>query len=333
MASSLKENYDSDYVRLSNRLTGRKRTVEVWVEDEYDVPFWNDLLSAYPDIDFRITPYQNGDLNKGKGTILKNMRLLGPHLVACVDSDYDYLLPDASENGRRMSRNPYVAQTFSYSVENFNCHPATLRSICTNATMGSTDFDFETFYVSFSRAVYPLLLWSLTMRKVRNCDALTLSDFKNIVGIRQNVIEDNAGQVLQSVSRRVEKACRMMEKKFAWLVGEKRNVETAVRKKGVTPDNCFLFVNGHILQDSVTMRLLTPICRRLTNQHIELIFQSRGPSGEKKRKKEHYDNITRRSLPTLLASNFGYKQYGGIYEKLLRPRLDKLVETLRQSVG
>ena len=65
MPSSLRESYNSEYVRQSNRLTGRRHVVEVWVEDEYDVPFWNDLLGLYPEIDFRLTPYRRKSLNKG----------------------------------------------------------------------------------------------------------------------------------------------------------------------------------------------------------------------------------------------------------------------------
>lgn len=333
MPSSLIENYNSEYVRQSSRLTGKQHIVEVWVEDEYDVPFWNDLLNDYKDITFRITPYRHKNLNKGKGNILKFTHLLGTNLIACVDSDYDYLLPEASEAGRQLNNNPYILQTFTYSVENYNCHPSTLNKICINATLETTGFDFVGFFKEYSKAIYPLLLWSLMMRKEKLNGEFTFNDFKDVISFDRNITEDNMHDVIETVSKRVKASCAVMTEEHPELYMQMNKFEKTISAKGVRPDNCFLFINGHILQDSITQRLLVPLCKDIINRHIQGIFRSKGTMNEKERKKAHYDNITRRSLTVLLASNFEYKEFSGLYANKLRPRIDSMVKLLQNEMG
>lgn len=333
MPSSLIENYNSEYVRQSNRLTGNRRIVEVWVEDEYDVPFWNDLLNNYKNISFKITPYRRRNLSKGKGNILKFSHLLGTNLIACVDSDYDYLLPQASEAGYKLNGNPYILQTFTYAVENYNCHPSTLGKICINATLENSDFDFVGFFKDFSKAVYPLLVWSLMLREKKLNGELTFNDFKSVIDFNTNITEDNKKSVIESIILRIKRQTSIYMEDYPELYMSMHKFEEKLALKGVTKDNCFLFINGHILQDIVTQHLLIPICKDIVNRHIQGIFRSKGTMNEKERKKAHYDNITRRSLNVLLASNFEYKEFSGLYAEKLRPRIDKLVELLNKELG
>lgn len=332
MASSLKENYNSEYVRQSNRLTGRSRIVEVWVEDEYDVPFWNDLLAQFSDLDFHLTPYRRNKLNKGKGDILKYAHLLGPNLIACVDSDYDYLLPGCSEASEELKSNPYVLHTITYAIENWNCHPATLEKICINATLGNPEFDFIAFFTEYSHAIYPLLLWSLMFRKEKMHTAITFNDFKEIIDIPFNISSRNSNQAIQTVAAKVKDRTASFAHDYPRLHDRMPSLEKEIAEKGVTQDNCYLFINGHVLEEITTQRILAPICKKTVRKHIEMIFQSKGSIDEKERKKAHYDNITRRSLSVLLASNFEYKQHSKLYESILQPKVQRLVQQLKHDI-
>lgn len=49
---------------------------------------------------------------------------------------------------------------------------------------------------------------------------------------------------------------------------------------------------------------------------------------EKTHRKAHYDNITRRSLSVLLASNFEYKAYSRLYDQVLRPKVERMIGLL-----
>lgn len=333
MPSSLKDNYNSEYLGFANRLKGSAGVVEVWVEDEYDIPFWHDVLEANSDIRFRITPYHNSELNTGKGNILKNVQRLGPNLVACVDSDYDYLLDRESVFGKLLRTNPYIVHTYTYSIENYNCHPATLGSLCVNATLEQTDFDFELFFRKFSEAIYPLLMWSLMMRSERMENVLPFSYFREVVSFDMPLTEKNCDDALSRMAGRVKKAVDGFAGGYPHLAGKMPELEKRMAQKGVRRDNAFLFINGHILEDIVEKDLLIPLCRNMVSRHIREIYKSRATMDEKRRKKLHYDNITRRSVAVLVASNFEYRHHSELYEKLLKPRIEKLSAMLHGGAG
>lgn len=58
-------------------------------------------------------------LAKGKKTVLMNQlgNQLGENMIACVDSDYDYLLQGCTNTSRYMLKCPYVMQTYAYAIE------------------------------------------------------------------------------------------------------------------------------------------------------------------------------------------------------------------------
>lgn len=46
-----------------------------------------------------------------------NTAELGRSLIACVDSDYDFLLQGATNTSRKINRNRYIFQTYTYAIE------------------------------------------------------------------------------------------------------------------------------------------------------------------------------------------------------------------------
>ena len=43
-------------------------------------------------------------------------------MIACVDSDYDYLLQGATHTSRYIINNKYVFHTYAYAIENYQCY-------------------------------------------------------------------------------------------------------------------------------------------------------------------------------------------------------------------
>ena len=56
-------------------------------------------------------------------------------MIACVDSDYDYLLQGRTNTSRYIIENPYVMQTYAYAIENYHCYAEGLHEICVMATL------------------------------------------------------------------------------------------------------------------------------------------------------------------------------------------------------
>ena len=176
--ASLLENFNSNYVAAANRLTNKPKTVKVLVEDEYDIPFWSDLLNNNGQIlFFDFTPFYaaNGVENvaKGKKNLLRHATNLGPNLIICVDSAYGYLLPALTDEAKIINPSKYILQTYVYSIENYNCHAATLNRLCTNAAKQVVYYNFEEFIKKYSQVIYPLFVWSLLL-ETKEYGAITI---------------------------------------------------------------------------------------------------------------------------------------------------------------
>ena len=69
-------------------------------------------------------------LAKGKARIVKMADTFNDYHIGCVDSDYDWLLSDYTEDGKVIKDNKYLLQTYAYSIENLMCLSSTLKDLC-----------------------------------------------------------------------------------------------------------------------------------------------------------------------------------------------------------
>ena len=91
----------SDYISSDRQKTANKalrknkpKTIQVYVEGFEDIGFWHALLNPYQiltSIKFQI------DSSGGKKNLIKLFDSVGSDLIICLDSDYDYLLPERSK--------------------------------------------------------------------------------------------------------------------------------------------------------------------------------------------------------------------------------------------
>lgn len=325
---TLKGNYTSEYISCEMALTKQARYVEVLVEDEYDIPFWSDLLNLdNKGIKFRISPYscnENRDfvLTKGKGNILAKREHFGPNLIACLDSDYDYLLPNNSAIAEFMNTSPYILQTYTYSVENYICYASTLASVCVKVTkVYDIPFQFESFLISFSQIIYDLFLWSVLAKKKDENDYLQV--FKETVRVNQIINDSNAVSVLHSLKAQVHRKIAMLKNEGRYDADEVAATAEELQSKGLTKDNCYLFMSGHTLNDMLLKSLLKPLCKELSKAHAESILNSESGSDEQRNKLRHYDRLIRGSVESYLSSNFEYKKSCELF-----PKLKQQVDTL-----
>lgn len=97
---------------------------------------------------------------KGKKSVLMNElgSQLGQNMIACVDSDYDYLLQGATHTSRYIINNKYVFHTYAYAIENYQCYSGALHEVCVMATLNDHPLvDFVAFMKMYSQIAYPLL--------------------------------------------------------------------------------------------------------------------------------------------------------------------------------
>ena len=183
MPTALRHNLTSAYLDAARRLTPRKRRrIVAYVESYDDVAFWRTLLSEFEDDTryFQVMLPSSTSLAKGKKMVLMNTLNtdeLGHSLIACVDSDYDFLLQDATRTSRKINRNPYIFQTYGYAIESFQCYAESLHEVCVQATLNDRLIvDLPAFMRRYSQIAYPLLLWNVWFYRRRDTDTFPMHE-------------------------------------------------------------------------------------------------------------------------------------------------------------
>lgn len=272
MGKRLSDNLSSLYIGAANRLKPKKarRKIVAYVESYDDVSFWRTLLGEFEDDTryFEVMLPSKTTLAKGKKSVLMNElgSQLGQNMIACVDSDYDYLLQGATHTSRYIINNKYVFHTYAYAIENYQCYSGALHEVCVMATLNDHPLvDFVAFMKMYSQIAYPLFIWSVWFYRKHILSEFSLLDFCSFVKLDQ-VSVYRPERSLENMSRRVRRKLQELEHRHPKAIGEIEAMKEEFAQLGVYPDNAYMFIQGHHIMDSVVMKLLTPVCNVLRRE-------------------------------------------------------------------
>lgn len=277
MGKRLTENLSSLYIGAANSLKPKRarRKIVAYVESYDDISFWRSLLADYEDESryFEVMLPSQSSLAKGKKTVLMN-RLgtqLGNNMIACVDSDYDYLLQGKTQTSRYINECPYVFQTYAYAIENYHCYAEGLHEVCVMATLNDhLLIDFPAFMRVYSQIAYPLFIWSVWFYRKHILSEFSLLDFCSYVKLDQ-VSTRHPENSLQIMAKKVNRKLRDLEHRHPDALQEIEDMKTEFKRLGVFPDNTYMFIQGHHIMDNVIMRLLIPVCTVLRREREQQI--------------------------------------------------------------
>ncbi|MBR2072093.1 MAG: DUF4435 domain-containing protein, partial [Alistipes sp.] len=140
---------------------GRK-LVRVFVEGYEDVAFWRAIFDHFdnPYLRFEISVPNREDLPKGKKVLMSMIPHSSEELLLCVDSDFDYLFGDRTEQAKEINEAEFMFHTYTYATENYLCYAPSLHNVCVKATKNDCHiFDFVEFMAEYSRQIYPIFMW------------------------------------------------------------------------------------------------------------------------------------------------------------------------------
>lgn len=277
--------FSTEYVRARNALNQRTGSVvEIFVENEDDVPFWFHVFRQF-DIPIRIYPASKDSLARGKEIVLKHLDRAGEFLLLCVDSDYDYLLGETTERSKQLNNNPFIFQTYTYSIENYKCFPEGLYQVVVETSLQDQQvFDFYDFIKRYSNIIYELFLYSFyyerqykqenetyQKQKVLKKNELNedeflawehaqvvpehlfkISDFSKSIKIPQidisSIYKVELNTLREVVNEKLQSVRELYTIPLDTLNGE-------LTELGVTPDNTYLFAQGHAVYNSILLVL------------------------------------------------------------------------------
>ena len=273
MDKRLQNNINTEYWGAAQHLYSRhaRRKIIAYVESYEDVAFWHGILNKLENETrtFQIMLPNADALSKGKKmalmSVFRNISF-GSNMIACVDSDYDYLMQHASIFSHRMNSDPYIFQTYTYAIENYHCYAESLQGVCTDATLNDRRIiDFSLFLKTYSEIIYPLFLWNVFFYREHREKEFSITDFNDCVGLGE-VDLNNIDGVFNTVRAKVNDKLQYLRYNYQMLIQKVSDLVDDLSQLGVRPDNTYLFVQGHYLMNAVVMKLLIPVCTQLRRE-------------------------------------------------------------------
>ncbi|MGX8689742.1 MAG: DUF4435 domain-containing protein [Bacteroidaceae bacterium] len=269
----LTDNINSQYFEAADKLLPARRRGRIiaFVESYDDVSFWRLLLDEFetPEHYFQIMLPDRGGLTKGKKSALRSCiehNGLGKSLIACVDSDYDWLLQGTTQTSRDIISNPFVIQTYTYAIENYQCWAGSLHQVCVQCTLNDHRLiDFSAFMEMYSKAVYPLFVWNIWFYRKKLHNQFSMQDLN--IDIRLKSVDIRRPQsAIIGVEERVRHKIRGLESHYPEAVEEVEELKEELAALGVNENNTYLFLQGHHLVENVILKLLMPVCTVLRQE-------------------------------------------------------------------
>lgn len=278
MAKSLKTNLSSDYLKAAQYLYSKsaRKCIVAYVESYDDVAFWRNLLEKFETDKyyFRVMLPSANTLTKGKKIVLLNSigsSQLGESLLACVDSDYDFLLQDATHISKEINTNAFVFHTYAYAIENYFCFADSLYEVCVQATLNDNEiFDFKRYLAEYSQIVYPLFLWTIWFARQRDTQAFPMHVLNNLTRIYTFQVREPQ-KSLNRLRDKVAQKLAELERNYPEYVQQVAQLEPDLKQLGLEPDTTYLFMQGHHIFDHVVMRIIKPVCSILIQQRERYI--------------------------------------------------------------
>lgn len=334
MGKRLTDNISSQYVAAANLLKPKKarKKIVAYVESYDDILFWRTLLSEFEDEEyyFQVMLPSSDTLMKGKKAALMN-RLgggLGQNMIACVDADYDYLLQGATHTSQQIIRNPYVFHTYAYAIENHQCYAESLHQVCVMATLNDrTLIDIPAFMRLYSQTVFPLFVWSVWFYRKHIYSRFSITDFNAVVRLT-GINLQHPEAALDELGVRVRHKLNWIESRYPRARKEVKAMHEEFVALGVTPDNVYLFIQGHHLVDNVVLKLLTPVCNQLRRERENEIKQLAEHSTQMQNELTCYQH-SQCSVDFVLKKNTAYTD-SPTYQ-LLRRDIRSLMERLKKK--
>lgn len=313
MAISLKHNLTSAYLDAAHKLSPKKarRRIVAYVESYDDVAFWRTLLAEFENEEryFQVMLPSATSLAKGKKMVLMNTlntTELGRSLIACVDSDYDFLLQGATNVSRKINRNPYIFQTYGYAIENFHCFAETLREVCVQATLNDRFIlDFPAFLKRYSQIAYPLFLWNVWFYRQHDTHTFPMYDFNACVRL-QDVNIRHPYRCLDEMQHSVSAKLSELRTRFPQNIEKVEHLKEDLQKLGLTPDTTYLYIQGHHIMDSVVLKILIPVCTVLRREREQEIKRLAEHNEQFRNEFTGYEN-SQVNVALMLKKNSGYK--------------------------
>jgi len=311
MGKSLKDNLNSKYIEAANKMTSKqsRRRIVAYVESYDDIFFWRTVLSFFENEQryFEVMLPSRNSLSKGKKSVLMNFvgKHVGPDMIACIDADYDYLMQGVTSSSRMILSSPYVFHTYVYAIENYQCYAQALHNVCVSITLNDRQiFDFVGYFTSFSEIIYPLFAWNILLYRKNAYHDFTMTDFNKTIDLGGFSV-GNYQYSLDNIQKKVNKKIRWIESQYGKWTDDYKQLLEELPLLGVTPQNTYLYIQGHHLFENIVTVIMKKVCEKLMRQRENEIYRNAKHQTQKYNELSSYRHSTEDVL-VMLKKQTGY---------------------------
>ena len=325
----LKDNVTAGYVAAANKLASKnaRRKIVAYVESYDDVFFWRTVLARFENEKryFEVMLPTREKLERGKKSALMNVigENVGPDMIACVDADYDYLLQGSSPTSKKILESPYVFHTIVYAIENYQCYAESLNTVAVMVTLNDHRiFDFVTFMRGYSEAIFPLFVWSVMLYRSGEHSRFSISDFNTTIDLGGFSLQ-NPEECIEHLRGKCIRKVRWLQQRFPGRKQKYLDPRDDLKRLGVTPQETYLYIQGHHLFDAVVAPVMTKVCNRLRMERESEISRTAVHRTQMHNELSCYENSLA-DTKQMLKKNMGYMQ---------SPQFLQLQKTIEERIG
>ena len=278
----------------------------VCIENYDDEPFWHFILSK---VDNNIKPiFKPLD---GKINILKFEEYFDNEFIACVDSDYDYILKKPYLN------NNYIFHTYVYSLENYCTCAKTLNDLKTSCNISSS-LDFKSLFEKMTPIIKDALLYDIYLKDNNQECQREVFKFNNIA--IENINEEYILNTIQeNISLQLSNINQELLLNYQNIINEDLHINE---------NFLHLYIEGHIIFDSI-LNLLD----KLQNKSITCKINNIKNSGDYLGVRQGYkiNELRNKKLDIKTALKLNYKE---CFYNNQCPSLNQIILDIKQqSIG
>ena len=322
MSNRLKDNLNSHYFEAANQLTSKsaRHRIVAYVESYDDIYFWRMILSRFENEEryFEVMLPSRRKLERGKKSVLMSFiskgeeqatkgERLGPDMIACVDADFDYLLQGATQQSKMVLDNPYVFHTYAYAIENLQCYAPSLHDVCVSVTLNDHRiFDFVDYIHRYSEIIFPLFVWSIWAYRTGMHNHFSLKDFNRVSDPGGFSIKDPQPS-LDHLRHKVATKVHQLQADFPDNKEMYLKTKEDIKALGVTPQDTYLYIQGHHLFDNVVVPIMDKVCNYLRQERQDEIARAACHYTQRQNEMSCYEH-SQQDIRQMLKKNANYQQ-------------------------
>jgi ribosomal protein L33 len=245
-----------------------KYNAVAYCEDKVDKYFWESLFNNInPNHKFLFKFYsqsKNENQTTGKNQCLKFVPSCRNKFVICIDSDYDNLL-----RNNPYQANPFIFETYTYSIENHLCYAEHLNSVIAKHTQENLENYFtEVFFNSISSILFEILVYSVLSEQSQDLNEKYIyrhefDDFFNFD--TTNDIDLNT--IRETIENKIQKKLQALENKYS--AKHISNTKTNLNQLGISSANAFRYIKGHAIFDKCVLKIVKEIANKLSTEKFK----------------------------------------------------------------